>query len=75
MRKQESQGQAEVLHNGFLRACRMRRDVELCESAKSRMNIEDSSGREPELHNRCVTRLWTSCTSLIFKHLFRHNFH
>jgi hypothetical protein len=39
--------------------------IDMCETAKSRMNTGDLRLSLPALHNIRVTGLWTACTRLI----------
>jgi hypothetical protein len=62
-------------HKRILRAYRRTESSKLCETAKKRMNIDDSRVPSRALHNFRITRLWTACTRLIRKHLNPHKFH
>jgi hypothetical protein len=53
----------------------MEASVELCETANSRMNIDDSLIVLYALHNFRITRLWMACTRLIRKNLNPNKFH
>jgi hypothetical protein len=72
---QDLQRWAEDIHSGILRAYQMAERIELCETAKKCMNIDDLRLRWNTLHNFRVTRLWTACTRLIRKHLNPNKFH
>ncbi len=62
-------------HKQILRAYQWTKSLSLCETAKKRMNIDDSRVPSHVLHNFRITRLWTACTRLIRKHLNPHKFH
>jgi hypothetical protein len=48
--------------------------IELCETAKSRMNTDDSQFGFGGLHKFRVRGLWTACTRLMGKNLNRQEF-
>jgi hypothetical protein len=59
---------------GIVRAYQKMARVELCETGKSRMNIDDSRGAANTLHNFRIRGLWTACTRLMRKNLNTQEF-
>ena len=65
----------EDFHSRILHAYQRKKRNSLCETAKKRMNIDDSQSIFAALHNFRITRLWTACTPLIHNNLNLHKFH
>ena len=66
---------SEDFHKQILRAYQRTKRIELCETAKYPIDIDDSRVPSRALHNFRITCLWTACTRLIRKHLNPHKFH